>query len=432
MSNKLVIAMLAGNCENTIDMALESVKDADETIIVYDTTSKDDTYKKIDNFMVNREKGVTVVLDRAYDHSLENKYANSEARNFYLNYLKANHKGAWCLVLDADEVVEELEAIKIWIDKYGENLQEEFPCFSVKMRHFIGNLGHEDSTVPEHFVLNRLFKIDDDLFYPKGEHPVLNHKTKEPRYGPVRATTIWHLGYVPNLNYYKERYDTHMAKSEIHNKQFLGQWYMAHLLGQYPNTPVNPTDVPEIIWNHYGIDKDMFYFSNRGVEVKHFAMAKQWRDYFDDDDKIFDVIEFGCGRAPYGAGFEHLDDVEYKGVELSQFAVNNRFVSNVVQGDITSYKDNNKYKLVMAVDVLEHLTDAQLHLALDNIKEHSRKYILFSIPFIGDPNLMNDKTHKQFREKEEWKKLIEEHGIKIEDAPTDWLFSNQLLIGVVK
>ena len=43
---------------------------------------------------------------------------------------------------------------------------------------------------------------------------------------------------------------------------------------------------------------------------------------------------------------------------------------------------------------------------------YGNKFI-FSIPFIGDPNLMNDRTHKQFMTKEQWIQKIESFGIKL-------------------
>ena len=57
------------------------------------------------------------------------------------------------------------------------------------------------------------------------------------------------------------------------------------------------------------------------------------------------------------------------------------------------------------------------------------KKFLFSIPFIGDPNLDNDKTHIQKKTKEDWIELIESYGIKLEEVPLHFLFREQILIG---
>ena len=422
---KFIVAMLAGNCENTIDMALESVKDADQIIIVYDTTSIDNTNSKIERWVHEFKANITCI-GRPYDHSSENKIANSQARNLYLEHLKSSYPNDFCLVIDADEVVEDFSKLRKWVEKY-ESIFDLYPCCSVKMRHFIGDLGHEDATQLEHFVPHRLFKITNDLIYPDGEHPVLYCIGKEPRNYVCRETTIWHLGYIPNLSYYKERWDNHVNKSTTHTRQFLDNWYISHLLGQYPKSDVNPTDIPAIIWNHFKIDKDMWYFANRGLEAKHFMMAKQWIDYFENSDKIFKVIEFGCGRAPFGYAFNIFVNNSYEGVELSQFAVNNAFIP-IKQGDITTYSAGRQYDLVLAIDVLEHLDDNQLNQAMLNLIQHGDNFI-FSVPVVGDPNLLNDKTHKQFKTKEEWIALWESYGLKITEAPTDWLYHEQIFIG---
>lgn len=276
---KLIVCMLAGNCENTIDMALESIKEADDIHIIYDATSKDRTWDKIQEWNLRNPEKKPYKHQRTYDHSLTNKQANGEARNFYLDIVKKRHLNDYCLVIDADEVVDDLPKLKEWINKY-QSIFDLYPCCSIKMRHFIGDLGHEDSTVPEHFVLNRLFKIVPDLYYPLGEHPILQCRDKEARNYACREVVVWHLGYVPNLNYYKSRYETHSAKSEIHDANFLKQWYYWHLFGSYPKSAVNPIDIPKVILNNFGIDKDEIYFSNRLLENKHWIDVIKYKEYF--------------------------------------------------------------------------------------------------------------------------------------------------------
>lgn len=433
--NKIVVVIMGQNCEKFIPMCLKSVKDAD-AIVYCDGGSVDKTlyvldqyYKfKLDNQVLkeNFKEHSRWIIEQEYNQ--EDKEMNGKQRNFYLEYVKKNYPGWFCLALDADEVVEDFGKLREWVDKY-EKIFDLYPCCSVKMRHFISDLGHEDSTVPEHFVPHRLFKITNGLFYPLGEHPVLNCKNKESKGYTTKATTIWHLAYIPNLWDIKRRYDNHMKKSEIHTPEFLKQWYYMHLFGTYPKTEINLIDIPEIILKEFGINKDEFYFSNRGLEVKHFVMAKQWLDnyrlhYNEPDTKI---IEFGCGRAPFGYAFNIIGQNEYTGVELSQFAVDNAFVP-IKQGDITTYNANQQYDLVLCIDVLEHLNDIQLNQAMINLIQHGDTFI-FSVPVIGDPNLKNDKTHKQFKTKEEWINFWESYGIKIKEAPQEWLFHEQLFIG---
>ena len=197
---ELIIAILAGNCENTIEMTIDSVIDyADDIVIVYDTTSKDRTYEIIKAWKIKHPNKITIIK-REYEHGLNIKNANSNARTCYLNYLKETHLGKWCLVLDADEVCN--EQIKDLKDNL-KNSQYQLMC--PKIIHFIEDFGHEDATQEVPYVMNRLFYIDKNLYYPDGEHPVLQHKNKMP---PIsfNLLTIYHLGYIPNLNYFIERY----------------------------------------------------------------------------------------------------------------------------------------------------------------------------------------------------------------------------------
>lgn len=419
---KLVVVIMGQDNWNFINMCIESIRGCDGLVICDGGSSKEYL-----DYLVEKTKGFNPFTIIRNIYNQEDIGMNGKQRNFYLNYLKQNYPDDWALVLDADEVVDEqgIERIKAFIQIAQPGL------YSPKMRHFQQDLGHEDATVPEHFVLNRLFKISEAGEYPEVEHPVLQpkiHIIPEGQEIPQVAifktdvTTIWHLAYIPNLWDIKKRYDNHMKKSNMHTPQFLHDWYYAHLFGTYPKNEVNQIDIPEVILNEFGIDKDEFYFKNRGVELKHPIMVKQWNDYFKPES----VLDLGCGRGPYLYFWKWY--CEARGIELSKWAVNNAFTDKIRMGDITNEGNYLHSDLITAIDVLEHLNNTELDITLRNIAKHGNKF-LFSIPFIGDPNLLNDKTHKQFRTKEEWIKLIESHDIKIKETPIDWLFANQLLIG---
>ena len=469
--DKLVVIIMGQNCEKFIDMCLESVKDAD-AIVYCDGGSTDGTllYLRKNNFefetilreieedMFNREK----CLDHKYK-IIENKYdqedreMNGKQRNFYLNYLKENYPNDWCLVLDADEVVEDLSKIKEFIQSSPEAI------YSVKMRHFQQDLGHEDALVPEHFVPNRLFKISEADEYPLVEHPVLkekynhstileNNKLKGDNYGLINykrdnqegfaylgktwCTVIWHLAYIPNLWEIKRRYDSHLKKSDMHTPEFLKKWYYAHLFGEYPKSSIILTDIPEVILNKFGVNKDELYFKDRNIDLKHPLMVQQWNNYFKPES----VLDLGCGRGPYLYFWRWFIPNNAFGIELSTWAFENAFLDKniyMANGDIC---DENMYErrdsedniinwdLITAIDVLEHLDNTQLDKAMKNIVKYGKRF-LFSVPVIGDPNLTNDKTHKQFRSREDWIRLWESFGIKIIETPKEWLFGHQLFIG---
>jgi len=421
MTEKLITVIMGQDCERFIEMALESVKDSD-VVIYCDGGSNFRFWEDTEydgEFVHNLWKDVIVIENR---YNQEDKLMNGKQRNFYLEYVKKHYPNDWCLVIDADEVTEDLSKIKEFIN----DSKTPKGLYSVHMRHFQQDLGHEDATQKMHFVPNRLFKISEAGQYPLGEHPVLQGKDEGINNLRTVCTTIWHLAYIPNLWEIKKRYDNHMKKSEIHTPEFLKQWYYAHLFGQYPSNPITLTDIPEIILRNFGIDKDELYFANRGLEVKHFLMAKQFMDFFNPES----CVEYGCGKAPFGYAIQSYG-YPYNGIELSNYAVANAFVP-IKQGNII---EHNEYagtcELCLCIDVLEHLNDDELDKALTQISKWHSKF-LFSIPFEGDPNLYKDKTHKQFHSKEEWIKIFNKYGIEISDAPKDWLYSQQLLTGKIK
>jgi len=56
------------------------------------------------------------------------------------------------------------------------------------------------------------------------------------------------------------------------------------------------------------------------------------------------------------------------------------------------------------------------------------KNFLFSIPFIGDPNLEKDPTHKIKQTKEWWLNKLKEHGFKIVETPKYFLYWPQIIV----
>ena len=81
----------------------------------------------------------------------------------------------------------------------------------------------------------------------------------------------------------------------------------------------------------------------------------------------------------------------------------------------------------MLLDILEHLTYDSLDEVLKNVCKASKNFI-FSIPFIGDPNLEADETHIIKEDKEWWVKKLSKY-FKVEEVPGNWLFKHQFLIG---
>lgn len=421
ISDKLIAVVIGQDCEKTIDMCISSLKDADKIVFV-DGGSTDNTL----NIIGNRAK----ILYHKFDK--ENPLAISKQRQFYLDYLKQNHLFDMCIVLDADEVLDDdgVENIKNWVSIATDSL-ERYPIADVAMQHLINNLITVDATQQIHFVPGRLFIVKDELFYPDGEHTVLNYKGKEKEPIKCADTTIWHLGYLGGIWDVKKRYDEQKKRNSGHPKEYLNAWYQTHIFGQYPMRLINPIELPTTILKYYGIDKDAIYFANRGIEVKHYQMAKQWSEYFDDNDYRFTILEMGCGRAPYGLAFQTVcEDAEYHGIDISEFAIRNTLVpfDDVEVGDITTYKSEYPAKLVIAFDVLEHVKINDLDKAIQNVIDNSEKYILISVPVVGDPNLNNDPTHKIKENKDWWINKFTSKGVKLIKTPEHFLYKEQIMI----
>ena len=404
---EIVVVIMGQDCERTIKMALESVKNADKIIFCSGTSPgrTDDGSMKI-----ARDSDAEIIRNTYYQ---DYKGMNGKQRNFYLDYIKEKCPDWWCLAIDADEVVEDFDKIKKFIQT------AENGIYSIKMRHLIGDLAHEDSTINTHFAPNRLFKISEAEKYPEIEHPVLQGKV----IGSTDCTTIWHLAYIPNMWEMKRRYDNHMEKSNIHTPEYLKNWYWAHIFGRYPKKEFNPVELPKIILNEFGIDRDEIYFQNRGLEVKHFTDAIHWKDFF----KCQTAWEFGCGKGPRIYALNNIG-VDAWGLEISEFACTNGFSKKIINNDITLKAYFNKTDLVIAYDLLEHLEYSKLDIAIENIINTSKKHILISVPFRGTQNCENDSTHIIKENKEWWIKQFTDQGLKILPTPEHFLFKEQILI----
>lgn len=83
------------------------------------------------------------------------------------------------------------------------------------------------------------------------------------------------------------------------------------------------------------------------------------------------VLDYGCA---VGFVIEALLDLNYDvdGVDVSEWALNECRKKNLTVSDVPNYE--KKYGVVFALDVLEHLTEEQLHYFVDNI--HTKAMIV--------------------------------------------------------
>ncbi len=407
-----------------MELSIKSVIDSlDAIYIIYSPTGIDKTKEMLNKSFTKEQQDKIFVIDKPYLHS--KKEANGIQRNEYLKILKEKELGSWCLVLDSDEIV----------DKFPKNFKKKLEltehitdCYSPKMRHLQKSLCHEDVTAEEHFVNCRLFKVTKDLIYPEVEHPILSGWKSHQKY---RDLVIWHLAYAKECLDILKKYKNHLAKSNIHTPQFLRWWYLSHIFDKYPKKEFNPVELPQIIKEHFlleDIEEEMYFQNRKQLEQKHLLDAYTWRDYFKPNKVL--MVGDGMGHRTYSLNSIGIDTI---GTDISEYAVKNNpygFKEDRLKVEDVLKLDEKDFDLVVAYDVLEHIKYKDLSKALSNLKKATNKYLLISVPMIGDPNLEADPTHIIKEELKWWENQLETHGFKLLEIPQTFMFRHQLILGV--
>jgi len=83
--SRLICCVIGQDCQDTIGMCLESVKDSDE-VVYLDGGSTDETIGIFSNFLPSQEGSKSTFIVNIFDK--EDSNAISKQRNFYLEYLK--------------------------------------------------------------------------------------------------------------------------------------------------------------------------------------------------------------------------------------------------------------------------------------------------------------------------------------------------------
>ena len=201
--------MITKNEEKFLEQCLSSVKNIVDEIVIVDTGSTDKTKEIAKKFNA-----------KIYDFKWIEDF--SAARNESLKYATKD----WVLVLDADEVLSDNSF------KLKDMIQSNpFDVYNIEMIHFIWNLSLIDNTYPQHYVNYRMFKVTDKLFYDEVEHPLLKGWTN---LGQTNEVKIFHFGYIKGIPDIVKKYNNHVRKSNIHNREFLDQWKLWHVFGGYP------------------------------------------------------------------------------------------------------------------------------------------------------------------------------------------------------
>ncbi len=435
MKINLVASYIGDSCEQFLDLSFESIIDVVEKIVFVWGMECQKTKAKLDEWK-QKYPDKFVIIESKYDQ--KEKKQNGRQRNIYLDYLKKNYDGYWAIVLDPDEIIQYSGNIKILIEKVEkENLDKNQLILTPHMRHLIQDLSHEDTTLDTHFGLARLFKVTDGLYYPETEHTVLHMKDKKDSYiyAKVMGFTIWHLGYIPYVFDNRKRYICNLEKSEMHAKEYLDDWYLAHITGRYRANIVLPEELPLILKKHLFVEnlEEMLYFkARRFLELKHYHDVVLWKRYFKiNNDKKIIFVGCGCGHRIFTATEFGINAY---GFDISKYAIETSNYKDLKDklkvGDVTeSIPFKYKFYFVACKDILEHLEKKDLDNALKNIYNCGEKHFLFIIPFIGNPDVDADMTHKIKETKEWWLDKLKEAGFKIKKTPEELEYESELISG---
>ena len=226
------VCLICLNEEEFIKPCIESVKDADE-IIVVDGGSTDKTLEIIDALNL---PNLTV-----YHRKWEMNWGAQR------NYALSKATGDFVFQIDADEVlsdngIDNLRAV-------AEQLKKDEVIFaSISMNHFIKDFGHIDATLPVHWCFRRFFmnlKDKDEIqliSYKRQMHEFPQMNIEEP--GKVSTAfgktfqpdqpVLFHYGYCKGIKSIIDKQKINQKLSPIHSQEFLTKWKQDHLFGNYP------------------------------------------------------------------------------------------------------------------------------------------------------------------------------------------------------
>ena len=124
-------------------------------------------------------------------------------------------------------------------------------------------------------------------------------------------------------------------------------------------------------------------------------------------------VDYGCAKGFLVRALRILGKEAY-GEDISEYAINS---SDKSIRDFLSAPNMNTYDLLIAKDILEHVTEENLPQLLQIFTRKSKQFF-FVIP-LGDDNLFRireyevDITHVTKKDEEWWMNMFDKNGIKI-------------------
>lgn len=128
------------------------------------------------------------------------------------------------------------------------------------------------------------------------------------------------------------------------------------------------------------------------------------------------VLEVGCAYG-YVVSILRQRGVDAYGFDVSEFAIKQSAAPDHTW--VGSAEEPSSYRLdsvdlIVSTEMLEHLSERQIRLFLDNAKIAKRMVLLFGIE--GGEEMHEDDGHVTFQPKEWWERLFADHGWVVGDA----------------
>jgi 2-polyprenyl-3-methyl-5-hydroxy-6-metoxy-1,4-benzoquinol methylase len=152
------------------------------------------------------------------------------------------------------------------------------------------------------------------------------------------------------------------------------------------------------------------YFQDRAEPAqKDYIMCVQFLQHTMAES----VFDMGCGAGKY------LKILENMKVPAEGYDPNVKEYSKMSEGT---------YDLVLCLDVLEHVPEAELDNILKAIESRTKKYAIFSICDASLWGKYVDKTHVTCHSKMWWREKLSKY-FKMADTPENWIFKDQIYVG---
>lgn len=107
-----------------------------------------------------------------------------------------------------------------------------------------------------------------------------------------------------------------------------------------------------------------------------------------NNEDTYSVLDLGCGNGELFKPLGFDSATKYRGIDFSDtmlgYFKNNFTDANLIKGDVSTYKDDDKYDLIFCNGVIQYLDTSQINNLLINCKSmmlHNSVLVLASIPW---------------------------------------------------